>query len=150
MAGSKRLLSSSRDWRLDRGFIESLVVATGWAVTRRTRSSMASRPPVKSDILLRSMNASPPRLRDAEKSKLVKRLNRIRGQVDALQRALVEQDGSSAKLLQQATACRGAMDSFIAEVIEDHIRERVVQAESRTEATRAAEELIGIVHSYLT
>ena len=95
------------------------------------------------------MNASPLKPTDAEKSKLVKRLNRIRGQVDALQRALVEQDGSSAKLLQQATACRGAMDSFIAEVIEDHIRERVVQAESRSEATRAAEELIGIVHSYL-
>ena len=87
---------------------------------------------------------------DAEKMKLVKRLSRIRGQVDALQRAIVEQDAPSAKLLQQATACRGAMDGFIAEVIEDHIREQVVQAETKGEASRAAEELIGIVHSYLT
>jgi len=87
---------------------------------------------------------------DAEKSKLVKRLSRIRGQVDALQRAIVEQDAPSAKLLQQATACRGAMDGFIAEVIEDHIREQVVQAETKGEASRAAEELIAIVHSYLT
>ena len=53
-------------------------------------------------------------------------------------------------MLQQATACRGALDGFIAEVIEDHIRERVVDAEDRASATQAAEELIGIVHSYLT
>ena len=87
---------------------------------------------------------------NAEKIKLVKRLSRIRGQVDALQRATVEQDAPSAKLLQQATACRGAMDGFIAEVIEDHIREQVVEAGTKGEASRAAEELIGIVHSYLT
>jgi DNA-binding FrmR family transcriptional regulator len=87
---------------------------------------------------------------ELEKSKLVKRLSRIRGQVDALRRAILEQDASSLKLLQQATACRGAMDGFIAEVIEDHIREQVVQAQTKNEASRAAEELIGIVHSYLT
>jgi DNA-binding FrmR family transcriptional regulator len=87
---------------------------------------------------------------ELEKAKLVKRLSRIRGQVDALRRAIVEQDASSAKLLQQATACRGAMDGFIAEIIEDHIREQVVKAENKSQASRAAEELIGIVHSYLT
>jgi len=87
---------------------------------------------------------------DTEKTKLVKRLSRIRGQVDALQRAIVEQDAPSAKLLQQATACRGAMDGFIAEVIEDHIREKVVEAATKQDASVAAEELIGIVHSYLT
>jgi len=91
-----------------------------------------------------------PKSPDPEKAKLVKRLSRIRGQVDALQRAITEQDAPSAKLLQQATACRGAMDGFIAEVIEDHIREQVVDAKDRGEASRAAEELIGIVHSYLT
>jgi DNA-binding FrmR family transcriptional regulator len=42
------------------------------------------------------------------------------------------------------------MDGFIAEVIEDHIRQQVVQALSKGAASRAAEELIGIVHSYLT
>jgi DNA-binding FrmR family transcriptional regulator len=96
------------------------------------------------------MRASPKSKADTEKAKLVKRLNRIRGQVDALQRALVEQNAPSARLLQQATACRGAMDGFIAEVIEDHIREQVVEAATKGEASQAAEELIGIVHSYLT
>jgi DNA-binding FrmR family transcriptional regulator len=86
---------------------------------------------------------------DGEKTKLLKRLNRIRGQVEAMRRAL-ESEASSAAVLQQATACRGALEGFIAEVIEDHIRERMVEADSRTSAAEAAEELIGIVHSYLT
>ncbi len=86
---------------------------------------------------------------DGEKTKLVKRLNRIRGQVEAMRRAL-EDEASSAAVLQQATACRGALDGVIAEVIEDHIRERVVDADDRAAASKAAEELIGIVHSYLT
>jgi FrmR/RcnR family transcriptional regulator, repressor of frmRAB operon len=86
---------------------------------------------------------------DAEKTKLLNRLNRIRGQIEAMRRALEEAAGTAA-VLQQATACRGALDGFIAEVIEDHIRERVVQADTRDAAVTAAEELIGIVHSYLT
>ena len=102
------------------------------------------------DYTPRGMAATPKSIADAEKTKLVKRLSRIRGQVDALQRAITEQDAPSIKLLQQATACRGAMDGFIAEVIEDHIREKVVEATSKGDASRAAEELIGIVHSYLT
>lgn len=96
------------------------------------------------------MRATPKSTPALEKVKLVKRLNRIKGQVEALQRALVEDDAPSARLLQQATACRGAMDGFIAEVIEDHIRAQVVDAPTRDEAAVAAEELIGIVHSYLT
>jgi len=86
---------------------------------------------------------------DGEKTKLLQRLSRIRGQVEAIQRAL-EGDASSSAVLQQATACRGALDGFIAEVIEDHIRERMVQEKDRAVARKAAEELIGIVHSYLT
>ena len=96
------------------------------------------------------MTASAKSTDDPEKSKLVKRLSRIRGQIDALQRAIVEQDAPSAKLLQQATACRGDMDGFIAEVIEDHLREKVVDAATKQDASLAAEELIGIVHTYLT
>ena len=96
------------------------------------------------------MSATPKSSADAEKAKLVKRLSRIRGQVDALQRAITEGNAPTTKLLQQATACRGAMDGFIEEVIEDHIREKVVEAATKGDASRAAEELIGIVHSYLT
>jgi len=86
-----------------------------------------------------------------EKAKLLNRLKRIRGQIEAIERA-VEADGECARVLQQATACRGAMDGFIGEVIEDHIREHMIDptAPRNDPRVQAAEELVAIVHSYLT
>ena len=86
-----------------------------------------------------------------EKTKLLNRLRRIRGQLEAIERAI--DDGSECiRVLQQATSCRGAMDGFIAEVIEDHIREHMVDPDAPRDDPRvqAAEELVGIVHAYLT
>lgn len=85
-----------------------------------------------------------------EKAKLLNRLKRMRGQIEAMERA-VDADNECATVLQQATACRGALDGFIAEVIEDHIREHMLdrQAELESPQVVAAEELIEIVHQYL-
>jgi FrmR/RcnR family transcriptional regulator, repressor of frmRAB operon len=85
-----------------------------------------------------------------EKTKLLNRLKRIRGQIEAMERA-VGADNECASVLQQATACRGALDGFIAEVIEDHIREHMLNpgAEGDAPQVLAAEELIEIVHQYL-
>nr|WP_232090894.1 metal-sensing transcriptional repressor [Sphingomonas sp. HMP9] len=54
--------------------------------------------------------------------------------------------------MQQATACRGALDGFIAEVIEDHIREHMINPATAHDDPRtvAAEALVEIVHAYLT
>lgn len=85
-----------------------------------------------------------------EKIKLLNRLKRMRGQLEAIERA-VDADDECATVLQQATACRGALDGFIAEVIEDHIRDHMMSARADQQGTRsaAAEELIEIVHQYL-
>ena len=85
-----------------------------------------------------------------EKDKLLNRLRRIRGQLEAIERA-VQGDSECARVLQQATACRGALDGFIGEVIEDHIRDHLVDADRRpTQAQMAAaEELIDVLKSYL-
>jgi FrmR/RcnR family transcriptional regulator, repressor of frmRAB operon len=85
-----------------------------------------------------------------EKAKLLNRLKRMRGQIEAMERA-VEADDDCSTVLQQATACRGALDGFIAEVIEDHIREHMVDPQAVHDSPRAlaAEELIEIVHQYL-
>jgi DNA-binding FrmR family transcriptional regulator len=86
-----------------------------------------------------------------EKQKLLNRLKRLRGQLEAIERA-VEADAECARVLQQATACRGALDGFIAEVIEDHIREHMIDPDASNSDPRrqAAEELVAIVHAYLT
>jgi FrmR/RcnR family transcriptional regulator, repressor of frmRAB operon len=85
-----------------------------------------------------------------EKAKLLNRLKRMRGQIEAMERA-IDADNECARVLQQATACRGALDGFIAEVIEDHIRDHMVNPDKSSESARvqAAEELIDIVHQYL-
>ena len=88
---------------------------------------------------------------EKEKSKLLNRLKRLRGQLEAIERA-VEADTECARVLQLATSCRGALDGFIAEVIEDHIRERMIDSSASRDDPRvqAAEELVEIVHAYLT
>jgi len=85
-----------------------------------------------------------------EKAKLLNRLRRLRGQIEALERA-VNGDDECAQVLQQATSCRGALDGFIAEVIEDHIREHMIDPRAARSDPRveAAEELVDIVHQYL-
>jgi DNA-binding FrmR family transcriptional regulator len=88
---------------------------------------------------------------EKEKHKLLLRLRRIRGQLDAVEKR-VQEDATCAAILQQATACRGALDGFIAEVIEDHILEHLVDPKAPRDDPRAqaAEELVEIVHSFLT
>jgi len=88
---------------------------------------------------------------EKEKQKLLLRLRRIRGQLESVERR-VQEDANCAAILQQATACRGALDGFIAEVIEDHILEHLVDPKASRDDPRAqaAEELVEIVHSFLT
>jgi DNA-binding FrmR family transcriptional regulator len=85
-----------------------------------------------------------------EKTKLLARVRRIRGQVEAIERALEAEIGC-ADVLQVIASVRGAMNGLMAEVMEDHIRVHVVDParESDPERAKGAEELIDVVHSYL-
>ncbi len=56
-----------------------------------------------------------------EKSQAIARLRRIRGQVEALERA-VGAGTECGPLLQQIVAMRGATNGLIAEVLESHLR----------------------------
>jgi len=56
------------------------------------------------------------------------RLRRIRGQVDALERA-VEAGTECSALLQQIAALRGATNGLMAEVLDSHLRELFVETE---------------------
>jgi DNA-binding FrmR family transcriptional regulator len=84
-----------------------------------------------------------------EKSKLLARVRRIRGQVEAIERAL-EAEVGCADVLQIITSVRGAVNGLMAEVIEDHIRCHVtapsLAAKKRDEG---ADDLIEVVRAYL-
>jgi DNA-binding FrmR family transcriptional regulator len=85
-----------------------------------------------------------------DKEKLIARVRRIRGQVEAIERAIASEDECS-KVLMTVAACRGALSALTAELIEDHIRFHVVDPEAKSNAkrSRAAEELIDVVRAYL-
>jgi FrmR/RcnR family transcriptional regulator, repressor of frmRAB operon len=89
-------------------------------------------------------------LRETERRKLLNRVRRIRGQVEAIERG-IDEDATCLTVLQRILGCRGALESLMAEVLEDHIRAHLFEDDGGTAESRkkAAEDLIEIVHSYL-
>jgi DNA-binding FrmR family transcriptional regulator len=84
-----------------------------------------------------------------EKTKLLNRVRRIRGQVEAVERAL-EQNIGCADVLQLITAARGALNGLMGEVIEDHIRTHLVHPPLQpSDTAEAADELIDVIRCYL-
>ncbi len=85
-----------------------------------------------------------------EKQKLLNRVRRIRGQIDALERT-VEEEGSCIEVMRLLTAARGAMNGMMAEVVEDHIQEHMVDANRKPtrDEIAAADELIEVLRSYI-
>ena len=85
-----------------------------------------------------------------DKNKLLNRVRRIRGQVDAIERALAEEQDCS-DLLRTIAACRGAINGLMGEVIEGHIRFHVVDPDSKptTRQAAAAQQLMDVVKTYL-
>ncbi len=85
-----------------------------------------------------------------DKTKLLNRVRRIRGQVSAIEQAL-EEERDASEVMQTIAACRGAMNGLMAEVIEGHIRFHVLNPDVRPTSpeAKAAQELIDVVKAYL-
>lgn len=85
-----------------------------------------------------------------EKKKLLNRVRRIMGQVVAIEKAL-NQDAECSDVLHNISACRGAMDALMAEVIEGHIRFHILPAKGGAtgEQTQAADDLVHALRAYL-
>jgi DNA-binding FrmR family transcriptional regulator len=85
-----------------------------------------------------------------DKKKLLNRVNRISGQVEAIKRAL-DQEQDCTDLLRTIAACRGAINGLMAEVIEGHIRFHIIDPNEKPKSAKAqaAQELMDVVNSYL-
>ena len=85
-----------------------------------------------------------------EKKKLLVRVNRIQGQLKSIREA-IEEERECEDVLQQIAACRGAVNSLLVEIVEGEIRFHVLDKNAKVESkeTKAAENLIGILHRYI-
>ncbi len=87
-----------------------------------------------------------------EKKRVVTRLRRIKGQAEALERA-VEAGTECGALLQQLAALRGAATGLMAEVLESHLRETFgsSRAHGQPAPDQQAEidQLMRLIRSYL-
>lgn len=84
-----------------------------------------------------------------DKQKLVARIRRIRGQVDAIERSLTNSDDCADVLMLLANV-RGGVNSLMGEVLEDHIRHHMTGSEKNAvPVTELAEDLIDLVRAYL-
>ena len=84
-----------------------------------------------------------------EKKKVLTRVRRIRGQIDALERSL-EGDAECRAILQQIAAVRGAANGLMAEVLESHIREPFDRNDCYSrEVSQSVDDTIELVRAYL-
>lgn len=85
-----------------------------------------------------------------EKQKLLARVRRIRGQVEAIERALDDEAGCE-RVMQLIAGVRGATAGLMAEVVEEHVRTHLVDSEKYPGAlnAEAAAQLLEVVRTYL-
>jgi DNA-binding FrmR family transcriptional regulator len=83
---------------------------------------------------------------DREKLDLLTRTKKVIGQLESAQRA-IEEDAHCADILQRLAAARGAINSLMGELMEDHIRNHMPRKTKSSE--EAADDLIEIVRTYL-
>jgi FrmR/RcnR family transcriptional regulator, repressor of frmRAB operon len=76
-----------------------------------------------------------------EKKRVLARLRRVKGQMEALERAL-ESGAECGPVLQQIAAIRGAINGLMAGVFESHLREEF-------SSKGAIDEVVSFVRSYL-
>ena len=85
-----------------------------------------------------------------EKTKLLSRVRRIRGQVEAIERAL-DTEARCEDVMRLIASARGALAGLMAEVVEEHVRTHLVDVEKYPDAlnTEAAEQLLDVVRAYM-
>ena len=80
-----------------------------------------------------------------DKKRLLNRVRRIAGQIEAVERAL-EEERECASVMQLAASARCALGGLIAELMEDHVRMHMTDGVNSKEDTEA---LIAVMRAYM-
>jgi DNA-binding FrmR family transcriptional regulator len=83
-----------------------------------------------------------------DQAKLVSRVRRLKGQMEAVERAL-EAERPCGEILQLLASIRGALTGLTGEILEDHLEEHVLEAESDAARRQAVAEISGVLKTYL-
>jgi len=85
-----------------------------------------------------------------DKEKMLNRVKRILGQLEGVHRSL-EEGADCSDVMHRVATVRGAIDSLMAEVVEDHILDHMIDPSRRPSSveSRAAQELIDVIKTYL-
>jgi len=84
-----------------------------------------------------------------ERKKLINRAKRIHGQMETVERSLIE-NRECTDVLMLLAAVKGGINALMAEVLEDHIRLHLLaEKKSRAMTPELGEELIDLVRAYL-
>ncbi len=83
-----------------------------------------------------------------DKSRLLARVRRIRGQVEGLEKALA-QDVDCTALLTQVAAFRGAAQGLMVELLSEHLKHHVAAPQALSERELAVDDIAAILRTYL-
>ncbi len=83
-----------------------------------------------------------------DNDKLLARVRRLRGQVEAIERA-IETGKDCAAILQLVASVRGAMGGLTAELLEHHLHHHVTSPDDVADRARGADELNAVIRTYL-
>lgn len=85
-----------------------------------------------------------------DKQKLLARVRRLRGQMEAIERALENEAGCD-EVMHLIAGVRGATAGLMAQVVEDHVRTHLVDEQKHPGALNAAatEQLLEVIRTYL-
>ncbi|MCM2294555.1 metal/formaldehyde-sensitive transcriptional repressor [Allorhizobium sp. BGMRC 0089] len=83
------------------------------------------------------------------KDKLLARVRRMKGQMEAIENALIAEK-SCGEVLNLAASVRGALSGLTAELIEHHVEGHILAADLDEKARQTgADELLDVIRSYL-
>lgn len=82
-----------------------------------------------------------------DKAKLLSRINRIKGQLEAVAKG-IEAEQNCYQVMQLLASCRGALNGLMGDVVESHIRDHIVEAENKKMAAESGEDLVEIMKSF--
>ncbi len=84
------------------------------------------------------------------RKKLLARVNRLIGQMEALKRAIevAENDEGCRTVMQQISSIRGAMNGLSMQFLDEHVRKHIAHGANVQDREQAAEDLLAALKSF--